>query len=74
MVQTKKKTPWYLWPFVAIWNLVVYIVSLTGRLVAILLGLTLMLLGAILTVTIVGAIVGVPLAVIGFLLVIRGLW
>jgi len=74
MVQTKKKTPWYLWPFVAIWNLVVYIVSLTGRLVAILLGLALMLLGAILTVTIVGAIVGVPLAVIGFLLVIRGLW
>jgi len=74
MVQTKKKTPWYLWPFVAIWNLVVYIVSLTGRLVAILLGLALMLLGAILTVTIVGAIVGVPLAIIGFLLVVRGLW
>lgn len=74
MTQVKKKTPWYLWPFVALWNLVVYIVSLTGRLVAILLGLALMLLGAILTVTLVGAIVGIPLAIIGLLLVVRGLW
>lgn len=74
MTQVKKKTPWYLWPFVALWNLVVYIVSLTGRLVAVILGLVLMLVGAILTFTIVGAIIGIPLAVIGLLLVVRGLW
>ena len=38
-------TPWYLWPFVALWKLLALIVGLTGRLVAVLLGLALWLLG-----------------------------
>ena len=69
-----KKTPWYLWPFAAIWNLVAYIVKLTGRLVAVLLGFVLLILGVILTVTVIGAIIGIPLGVIGVLMIIRGLW
>jgi hypothetical protein len=69
-----KKTPWYLWPFAAIWNLVAYIVKLTGRLVAVLLGFVLLILGVVLTVTVIGAIIGVPLGVIGVLMIIRGLW
>ena len=74
MVESKRHTPWYLWPFKALWDLIVWIVTLTGRFVAVILGLVLILVGVILTVTIVGAIVGIPLAVIGLLLVIRGLW
>jgi len=49
-------------------------VKLTGRLVAVLLGLLLLIAGAILTVTVVGAILGIPLLVLGFLLVMRGLF
>ena len=66
------KTPWFLWPFVAIWKLVAGIIEMTGRLVAAILGLVLMIVGVILTLTIIGAIVGIPLIIFGFLLIIRG--
>ena len=66
-----KKTHWLLWPFVFIWNLVAYILQLTGRFVAVILGLVLIVLGVLLSMTVVGAILGVPLAVIGLLLVVR---
>lgn len=69
-----KKVHCLLWPFVFIWNLVAYIVMLTGRLIAVILGLVLLLVGVILSFTLVGACVGVPLAVLGLLMVIRGLW
>ena len=69
-----KNTPWFLWPFAALWNLIASIVGLTGRMVAIILGLVLMLVGVILTITVIGAILGIPLAIIGLLLVVRGLW
>jgi hypothetical protein len=69
-----KKTPWLLRPFIWIWNFIAYIVGLTGRLLAVILGLVLMITGALLTVTIVGAIVGIPLIIIGLLIIIRGLW
>ena len=45
----KKKTPCLLVPFVALWDLIIYIVSLTGRLVAVLLGMVFLILGVILT-------------------------
>jgi hypothetical protein len=70
----EKRTPWILWPFVAIWRLLTFILELTGRLVAILLGCVLMIVGVIVSLTVVGAIVGVPIAIFGFLLVMRGLF
>ncbi len=73
-MSTRRKTPWFLWPFVAIWDLVVYIVSLTGRLVAMLLGLALLIVGAILTALVITAPIGIPLALFGLLLIIKGLW
>jgi hypothetical protein len=66
--------PWYLWPFWAIWKLVSGIVLLTGRLVAVILGLVLLIVGGILTVTVVGAIVGIPFIFIGILLILRGIF
>jgi hypothetical protein len=74
MKDDKRRTPCLLWPFVAIWNLMVWIVSLTGRLIAILLGLVLIIAGVILTLTVVGAVIGIPLATFGVLLMVRGLW
>ena len=67
--EAKHHTPWYLWPFVAVWKLVAIIVEMTGRLLAMILGIVLMLVGVLVSLTIVGAIVGIPLAIVGFLLV-----
>jgi hypothetical protein len=70
----KRRTPWLLWPFVAIWNLITWILQLTGRLVAGVLGLVFMIVGAILTVTVVGAVVGIPLIIFGFALMVRSIF
>ncbi|GAB4570361.1 MAG: hypothetical protein Fur0017_16800 [Anaerolineales bacterium] len=70
----KKHIPWYLWPFAAIWKLLAVIVEMTGRFVAMVLGILLLIVGVILSLTIVGAIVGVPLAIIGLLLFFRGMF
>jgi len=69
-----KHIPWILWPFWAIWKLVVGIVAGTGRLVAVILGLVFMIVGGVLTATIVGAIVGIPFLIFGFLILLRGLF
>ncbi len=67
-------TPWYLWPFVALWRLVAGIIGLTGRLVAVLLGVVLFVAGGLLTLTVVGAIAGIPLMIVGLLLIVRGIF
>jgi len=47
---------------------------MTGRLVAILLGIVFMVVGVIATLTVIGAIIGVPMFLFGVLLVFRGLF
>ena len=74
MTARSKSTPWLLAPFVALWRLVSFIFELTGRLVAVVLGVVLMILGVLLTLTVVGAVIGIPLIVFGFLLMLRGLF
>lgn len=74
MSDKRKKTPWLLWPFVALWNLVAWILKLTGRLVAAILGLVFMIVGAIVTVTVIGAVVGIPMIIFGFLLMVRSIF
>ena len=68
------KTPWPLWPFVALWRLVTWILAMTGRLVAILLGIVFMIVGVIATLTVIGAIIGVPMFLFGVLLIFRGVF
>ena len=70
----RRKIPWILWPFWAIFRLVALIIGLTGRLVAVILGLVLMIAGIIVSLTVIGAIVGVPMFLVGALLVFRGLF
>ena len=70
----EKKSPWYVWPFVAVWRLVTWVFELTGRLVAVILGLVLILVGTLLSLSVVGAVIGVPIGGFGILLVLRGLF
>lgn len=70
----RRQDLWILWPFKALWYLIAWIVGLTGRLVAVVIGAVLMIVGGVVSLTIVGAIIGIPLAVVGLLIVLRGLF
>ena len=71
---TKQNIPWYLWPFAAIWKLIAVIVEMTGRFLAMIIGIILMIVGGIISLTIIGAIIGIPLAIIGLLLFLKGIF
>ncbi len=60
-----------LWPFYAIWRLLTFVLILIGRLVSALLGIGLMIAGVAITLSVIGAPLGIPLASLGFLLLIR---
>ena len=70
----KHRIPLYLWPFTALWQLLATIVGLTGRFVAMVLGLVFIIVGVIVSLTVVGAIVGIPMAIIGLLLFLKGIF
>lgn len=72
--RARRPVPLLLWPFVALWRLVAGIIEATGRLVALVLGLVVMVVGLLLTLTVIGAIVGIPLIIFGFMLIVRGLF
>ena len=71
---TTERVPWYLWPFYAIWRLLTWVVKLTGRLIAIILGFAMIVIGAVLCITVILLPLGVPLIIFGFLLALRGLF
>lgn len=71
---TLGRVPWIFWPVVALWRFLSTLVRWTGRLVGIVFGLTLMALGLLLTLTIAGAIVGIPVGVVGLLITIKSLF
>jgi hypothetical protein len=72
--QTKSRTPWYLWPFVALWRLLAVIVEMTGRFVAMVLGIVFIVVGVIVSLTLIGAIIGIPLTIVGLLLFLKGIF
>jgi len=75
MTDTKEKPiPWFLWPFYALWRLLTSIVNATGSLVLAVLGFVLMVVGLLITLTVVGAPIGIPLAILGFLLLLRAVF
>ena len=69
-----RKVPLLLWPFYALWLLVSFILIITGRLLVVVLGGALMVAGAALTLLVISAPVGIPLFLLGLLLVIRGIF
>jgi len=66
--------PILLWPFYAIWRFLTFVLEMVGRLLCALLGIGLMVGGVTITLSIVGAPVGIPLASIGFLLLVRAIF
>jgi hypothetical protein len=74
MSRSEHRTPWILWPFVALWRLIAMIVEFTGRIIAVVLGAALMIVGIVVSLTVIGAIVGIPLAILGLLMIVRGLF
>ena len=71
MNTSTQKTPWLLWPFKRLMNLVEGIIKLTGRLVATVIGLAILIVGVVLTAPVIPAPLGIPLIVFGFLLAVR---
>jgi len=74
MRERETRVPWFLWPFWVIWRLVATIIELTGRLVGLILGAVFILVGVVLSLTVVGAILGIPLALFGIMLMVRSLF
>ena len=68
------RVPILLWPFYAIWRLLTLILNIVGRLLCALLGLAIMIGGVVITMSVIGAPLGIPLASLGFLLLIRAVF
>ena len=66
--------PILLWPFYAVWRLLTFILELVGRLLCVGLGIGMMVAGVAITLSIIGAPVGIPLAALGFLLLVRAIF
>ena len=66
-----RRIPWFLWLFYVLWRLLTFILDATGRLVLAVLGIALMVVGLAVSLTVVGAPLGLPLAILGFLLLLR---
>ena len=70
----ERHVPILLWPFYAIWRLLTLLLELIGRILCGALGLGLMIAGVAVTLSVVGAPVGIPLAAFGFLLLVRAIF
>ena len=68
------QVPWILWPFYAIWKLLTLILNILGRILCALLGIALMMTGVAVSLSVIGAPLGIPLAAFGFLLTVRALF
>lgn len=66
--------PILLWPFYAIWRVLTFIVEIVGRLICALIGLALMAAGTAITITVLAAPIGIPIAAVGFLLLVRAVF
>ena len=62
-----------LWPFAVLFRLIAGLLILGGRFLVMVLGMVFIFVGLLVSLTIVGAIVGVPLALVGVWMVFRGL-
>jgi len=58
----------------AVWDLLAFVLRLTGRLLGFTSGMLLLVIGGVLTLTVILVPVGVPLIIVGFLLIVRSLF
>lgn len=71
---TERRVPWILLPFYAAWKLVTIILEILGRVLCALFGIALMATGVAISLSVIAAPLGVPLAAFGFLLTVRALF
>jgi len=69
-----RDVPILLWPFYAIWRLLTFVVEMVGRLICALIGLALMAAGTAIAITVLAAPIGIPIAAVGFLLLVRAVF
>ncbi|MBQ7114259.1 MAG: hypothetical protein IJO10_08480 [Clostridia bacterium] len=62
------------WPFKMLWSFVGVVFLAIGKLMSLLLGLLITVIGAVLCATLVGAIVGIPLVILGVTMMVRSLF
>jgi len=74
MSDSDRDVPILLWPFYAIWRLLTFVLEVVGRLLCALIGLALMAAGTAITITVLAAPVGIPIAAVGFLLLVRAIF
>lgn len=58
---------WLFWP-------IEFVLKLTGRLIAAIIGFAIFVVGVALCFTIIGAIIGIPLCIFGFLLMVKSIF
>ncbi|HTR82666.1 MAG TPA: hypothetical protein VMM58_13635 [Bacteroidota bacterium] len=73
-MSSNKKTSILLLPFTIVWAIFSFVMKLTGRVLAALIGLVCIAIGIFLSVTLVAAPVGIPLVIFGILLLIRSIF
>lgn len=61
-------------PFTIFWFIVGFFFQLLGRMITMILGIAMMLAGAILIFTLIGVFFGLPLLLLGFAFIIRALF
>ncbi len=71
---SERRVPILLWPFYALWRLLTWVLTTIGRLLCALLGLVLMAAGIAISLSVVAAPIGIPIAAFGFLLIVRALF
>jgi len=72
--QHRKGTGLLFLPFVILWRLVNFVLSVMGRLITAAVGFMLIIIGIVISLTVVGAVVGIPLGLVGTLLLIRAIF
>jgi hypothetical protein len=70
----RQTVPWILWPIAATWDLVAFMLRLTGRFIGVVIALVLMLLSVLLGLTIVGLPVAIPLFILAVMLLFRSIF
>ena len=68
------RTPLVYRPIADIWRLVAAIVRTTGRLLAAVAGIAIVIVGVFVSLTLIGAIIGIPLILFGMLLTARSIF
>ncbi|MBE5785333.1 MAG: hypothetical protein E7330_05980 [Clostridiales bacterium] len=62
------------WPFKMLWSFVGVVFLAVGKLMSLLLGLLITVIGVLLSATLVGAIIGIPLLILGVTMMVRSLF